>query len=65
VSANRGALPRLRGRRGRHLERCLACEAEAIGTVERCPACEADAVGTLERAFPKPRDEANPRPVPR
>jgi hypothetical protein len=47
------------------VERCLACEAEAIGTVERGPACEADAVGTLERAFPKPRDEANPRPVPR
>ena len=30
------------------MERCLACEAEAVGTVERCLACEAEAVGTLE-----------------
>jgi hypothetical protein len=33
------------------LERCLACEAEAVGTVERCLACEAQAVGTVERCL--------------
>jgi hypothetical protein len=35
----------------RALERCLACEADTVGTVERCLACEADTVGTVERAF--------------
>ena len=30
------------------MERCLACEAEAVGTVERCLACEAEAVGTMD-----------------
>ena len=33
------------------VERCLACEADAVGTVERCLACEADAVGTMERCL--------------
>jgi hypothetical protein len=28
------------------MERCLACEADAVGTVERCLACEAESVGT-------------------
>ena len=32
------------------VERCLACEADAVGTVERCLACEADAVGTVDNA---------------
>ena len=58
--ATRGALPRLRGRRGRHpwsdaslarpkgsppVERCLACEAGSP-PVERCLACEAEGVAT-------------------
>ena len=33
------------------MERCLAGEAEAAGTVERCLACEAEAVGTVERCL--------------
>jgi hypothetical protein len=32
----------------RSVERCLACEADSVGTVERCLACEADSVGTVE-----------------
>jgi hypothetical protein len=41
------------------VERCLACEADAVGNVERCLACEADAVGNVERAFPRPRGEVD------
>jgi hypothetical protein len=27
------------------VERCLACEADAVGTVEGCLACEAESAG--------------------